>query len=386
LHKKYRMIPRLATNQIRNWLSEKKALVLLGPRQAGKTTLVQGIVDALAKKTLFLTGDDPFTRAQMEALNLASLKQMLIGFEVLVFDEAQRIKDIGVLLKMVVDHFPDLMVFVTGSSSLELAAQTKESMMGRKIEFFLHPIATSELISHHGWAEESALLEQRMLYGFYPEVITRGTTAGVRILNELTDGLMYKDLLSLQAVSKPALVVKLVQALALQVGNEVKHTELANLLGFDPATIEKYIDLLEKAFVVFSLPSLARNARNEIKKGKKIYFYDLGIRNTLIRNFSPMHLRNDVGALWENYLIAERRKINSYQDRFVNTYFWRTIDQKEIDYIEEENGQLRAFEFKYSAQKAKLPTAFAAAYPTAKFEVVHREDYFNFVQGIEVNL
>jgi uncharacterized protein len=380
------MIPRLATNQIRNWLSEKKALVLLGPRQAGKTTLVQGIVDALAKKTLFLTGDDPFTRAQMEALNLASLKQMLIGFEVLVFDEAQRIKDIGVLLKMVVDHFPDLMVFVTGSSSLELAAQTKESMMGRKIEFFLHPIATSELISHHGWAEESALLEQRMLYGFYPEVITRGTTAGVRILNELTDGLMYKDLLSLQAVSKPALVVKLVQALALQVGNEVKHTELANLLGFDPATIEKYIDLLEKAFVVFSLPSLARNARNEIKKGKKIYFYDLGIRNTLIRNFSPMHLRNDVGALWENYLIAERRKINSYQDRFVNTYFWRTIDQKEIDYIEEENGQLRAFEFKYSAQKAKLPTAFAAAYPTAKFEVVHREDYFNFVQGIEVNL
>jgi uncharacterized protein len=380
------MIPRLATNQIRNWLSEKKALVLLGPRQAGKTTLVQGIVDALAKKTLFLTGDDPFTRAQMEALNLASLKQMLIGFEVLVFDEAQRIKDIGVLLKMVVDHFPDLMVFVTGSSSLELAAQTKESMMGRKIEFFLHPISTSELISHHGWAEESALLEQRMLYGFYPEVITRGTTAGVRILNELTDGLMYKDLLSLQAVSKPALVVKLVQALALQIGNEVKHTELASLLGSDPATIEKYIDLLEKAFVVFSLPSLARNARNEIKKGKKIYFYDLGIRNTLIRNFSPMHLRNDVGALWENYLIAERRKINSYQDRFVNTYFWRTIDQKEIDYIEEENGQLRAFEFKYSAQKAKLPTAFAAAYPTAKFEVVHREDYFNFVQGIEVNL
>jgi uncharacterized protein len=380
------MIPRLATNQIRNWLSEKKALVLLGPRQAGKTTLVQGIVDALAKKTLFLTGDDPFTRAQMEALNLASLKQMLIGFEVLVFDEAQRIKDIGVLLKMVVDHFPDLMVFVTGSSSLELAAQTKESMMGRKIEFFLHPISTSELISHHGWAEESALLEQRMLYGFYPEVITRGTTAGVRILNELTDGLMYKDLLSLQAVSKPALVVKLVQALALQIGNEVKHTELASLLGSDPATIEKYIDLLEKAFVVFSLPSLARNARNEIKKGKKIYFYDLGIRNTLIRNFSPMHLRNDVGALWENYLIVERRKINSYQDRFVNTYFWRTIDQKEIDYIEEENGQLRAFEFKYSAQKAKLPTAFAAAYPTAKFEVVHREDYFNFVQGIEVNL
>ncbi len=376
------MIARTQHRNITEWLGKGKAIIVIGPRQVGKTTLVRQITQKLEQKVLWLTGDDPETRAQLDNISLARLQNLLGQHEVVVVDEAQRFTNTGLMLKLITDHLPHLQLFVTGSSSLDLAAQTKESLTGRKIEFHLYPLSFVEMCAEHGYLTERSLLEHRMLYGYYPEVVQHDPLRAQKILNDLSDGLMYKDLLSLDQIKKPSLLVKLLQALALQVGSEVRYLEVAQTIGADPLTVERYIDLLEQSFVLFRLPSLSRNARNEIKKGRKIYFYDNGIRNAILKNFSPLALRNDTGALWENFLLAERMKRNAYSDYFCNTYFWRTTSQQEIDYVEDANGQLHAFEFKWQQKKlTRFPAAFLENYPGSQTTAI-TQDNFNAFVGI----
>ncbi|MBK9337389.1 MAG: ATP-binding protein [Lewinellaceae bacterium] len=356
------MIPRTQTGNIRQGFGKGKAVVVIGPCQVGKTTLVRQITQTLDRKTLWLTGDDPETRSLFDNIGLARLQTLIGQNEVVVVDEAQRFTNAGLMLK------------------LDLAAQTKESLTGRKFEYPLYPLSFVEMTNHHGYLAEHALLEHRMLYGYYPEVVQNDPPRAQKILNDLSDGLMYKDLLSLDQIKKPSLLVKLLQALALQVGSEVSYPEIAQLIGADPLTVEKYTDLLEQSFVVFRLPSLSRNARNEIKKGRKIYFYDNGIRNAILKNFSPLALRADTGALWENFLLAERMKRNAYTDYFCNTYFWRTTSQQEIDYVEDTGGRLYAFEFKWQAKKpARFPAAFLENYPGSQATMITKENFDAFI-------
>jgi predicted AAA+ superfamily ATPase len=377
------MVARTQHPNILEWLDKGKAIIVIGPRQVGKTTLVRQISGELNRKTLWLTGDDPETRSLLDNISLARLHNLIGQNEVVVVDEAQRFTNAGLMLKLITDHLPQVQLFVTGSSSLDLAAQTKESLTGRKIEFHLYPLSFVEMCVEHGYLRERSLLEHRILYGYYPEVAQKDPVQAQKILQDLSDGLMYKDLLSLDQIKKPSLLVKLLQALALQVGNEVRYLEVAQTIGADPLTVERYIDLLEQSFVLFRLPSLSRNARNEIKKGRKIYFYDNGIRNAILKNFSPLALRNDIGALWENFLLAERMKRNAYTSYFCNAYFWRTTTQQEIDYVEDTNGQLHAFEFKWQPKKnVRFPASFLESYPGSTTHVVDQENFEAFV-GLE---
>jgi predicted AAA+ superfamily ATPase len=374
------MIPRTQEENLRRLIGKGKAIIVIGPRQVGKTTLVRAITRSLERKLLWLTGDDPGARTLLDNISLARL-QILVGQnEVVVVDEAQRFPNIGLTLKLITDHLPEVQLFVTCSSSLDLASQTKESLTGRKFEFPLYPLSFVEMCGHHGYLAERSLLEHRMLYGYYPEAVQNEPAQAQKILNDLTDGLMYKDLLSLDQIKKPSLLVKLLQALALQLGSEVSYTEIGQLIGADPLTAERYTDLLEQSFVLFRLPSLSRNARNEIKKGRKVYFYDTGIRNSILKNFAPLGLRSDTGALWENFLLAERMKRNAYTDYFCNTYFWRTTTQQEIDYVEEAGGILHAFEFKWKGKNpARFPKAFLEAYPGSETRQVDPENFEAFV-------
>ena len=374
------MIPRIQEGNIRDFLFRGKAILLIGPRQVGKTTLVQQLISSLGKSTLWLSGDDPSIRALLNDISINRIKSLIGTNEIVVVDEAQRIQNAGLTLKLITDHIPQTQLIIIGSSSIDLAAETEESLVGRKFEFHLFPVSFAEMVAYTGLLDENTSLEHRLVYGYYPEIVLSEPKLARRILNELTEGLMYKDLLTLDKIKKPSLVVKLLQALALQLGNEVSYRELAELIGADSGTVEKYIDLLEKAYVIFRLPSISRNMRNEIKRGKKVYFYDNGIRNSIIQNFSPLNLRNDKGALWENFLIVERLKRNAYQENYSNYFFWRTFSQQEIDFIEEREGKLYAFEFKWnSKKKVKFPKAFQEAYPNSEFKLIHSENYEDFI-------
>jgi predicted AAA+ superfamily ATPase len=375
------MIQRVQQQNIDPFLFRGKAIIIIGPRQVGKTTLTQELLSKSNRPVLWLSGDDPGVRALLQDITLAQLKTVVGSYEVVVVDEAQRIRNAGIMLKLITDHFPGVQLMVTGSSVIDLAAETKESLVGRKFEFPLYPVSFAEMVREHGYVQERSLLTHRLVYGYYPEVVQSSPQLATRLLNDLTDGLMYKDLLSLDQIKKPSILVKLLQALALQVGSEVSYHELGQLIGIDPATVERYIDLLEQSFVIFRLTSLSRNARNEIKKGKKVYFYDNGIRNAIIKNFSPIDLRMDKGALWENFLITERRKRNVYTDYYCNHYFWRTFAQQEIDLVEEADGRLTAYEFKWNPKKkVRFSKTFLDAYPGSETQVVHPDNFYTFLQ------
>lgn len=296
-------------------------------------------------------------------------------------DEAQRVGNIGLTLKMIGDLKLDTQVVVIGSSSLDMADKMNEPATGRLIEYSLFPFSLPELAENSSEREEGRLLERRMVYGLYPEVVTEPGDAK-RTLMTLTNSYLYKDLFAYGGIKKPELLQKLVRALALQLGSEVSYNELSNLLGVDKSTVESYIGLLEKCFVVFRLDSFSRNLRNEIKKGKKVYFYDNGVRNAVLSNFAPLELRNDTGALWENLMVSERVKRNAYGGNYAQLFFWRTHKQQEIDLIEEQDGMLHTFEFKWNGKAAsKQPKAFAAAYPGSSYEVVTPENYWAFVKS-----
>lgn len=372
------MIARSIEKQIVNDYNKGKIIVLTGARQVGKTTLYDQL-SANGGRVLRLNCDNFDDRDTLSHRTTTELATLLNGYDIAIIDEAQRVPDIGLSLKMIADLHLPTQVLVTGSSSLALYSKINEPATGRLFEYNLYPLSLSELYQHSSYREEHRLLEHRMIYGLYPEVVTHPEDAK-RLLNGIANNYLYKDLLEYKGVRKSDLLQRLVCALALQVGSEVSYNELANTLGVDKCTVENYIGLLEQCFVVFRLPSYSTNQRNEIKKGKKVYFYDNGIRNALISNFAPLNLRNDVGPLWENLLVSERVKRNRYSRSYAKLYFWRNVQQQEVDLIEEEDGRLKAYEFKWNKNnRVKPPMSFSTLYPEALFEVVTKENYHDFV-------
>lgn len=366
--------------QIQARLFGGKTIVVLGPRQVGKTTLARKLAASLPDvPTLWLTGDDPEAQHLLANAPLGRLRSLIHQNRLVVVDEAQRVSGIGLTLKLIHDNFPDVQLLVTGSSALDLAEQTAEPLTGRKWEYLMLPLSFSELTLHHGLAEERGQLRHRLVFGAYPDVVIAPDVAR-ETLNLLANDYLYKDLFRLEKLKKPVLLEHIVRALAFQVGSEVNYHEIGQSVGASPQTVEKYIDLLEKAFIVFRLSAFSRNLRNEIKKSRKIYFWDNGIRNAVLGNFSSIETRTDVGALWENYMVSERFKQKEYVRTFAKSYFWRTTDQQEVDYIEELDGQLTVFEFKWNpVAKAKLPNILNKSYSVKAFHIVTPEQYDQYL-------
>lgn len=375
------MVIRELENIIKKRLNTGKAIVILGARQVGKTTLLKNIFGN-SNEVLWLNGDEMDVQSLFSAISATRLKAIFGNKKTVIIDEAQRIHDIGLRMKLITDQIPEVQLVATGSSAFELANQLNEPLTGRKWEYKLYPISFGEMVKHHGLLEEKRLLSHRMVYGYYPDVINN-TGIEKEILKQLSDSYLYKDLLLLEQIKKPEGLIKLLQGLAFQVGAQVSYNELSQLCGLDAKTVEKYIVLLEQAFIIFRLGSFSRNLRNELKKSRKIYFYDNGIRNALIANFNQIENRTDTGALWENFLVSERIKYLAYSQKWVNYWYWRTKEQQEIDFIEEADGQLLAYEFKWNPlAKVKKPASFTQAYPAAQFEVIHRDNFENFL-GLE---
>lgn len=370
------MIPRVIKSSIGADFFSGKAILVLGPRQVGKTTLIQQILKD--KDHLFLNGDDSSVRKLLDQPDTYHL-QRIIGKHTIVFiDEAQRLPEIGLTLKLITDQFKHVQLIVSGSSALEISSQTNEPLTGRKREYHLHPISWEELENHLGYVEAEKQLNHRLVYGMYPDVINHSGDEHI-VLKQLTESYLYKDVLALANIRKPDLLERLLQAVALQLGSEVSYNELAQLLQVDKVTVITYLDLLEKAFIVFQLRSFSRNLRNEIKNNRKIYFWDNGIRNMLIANLNNVDLRQDKGALWENFLIAERLKYVHYHNRIGNYYFWRTTQQQEIDFIEDRNGMITGYEFKWKESgRVKIPESFQRTY-NAAVTLVTRENFREFV-------
>lgn len=372
-------IERAVTGDIRRRLFSGKAIIVFGPRQSGKTTMIKQLVAPYSDDTLWLNGDNPDVRELLDNITSTGLRSCIGRKKIVVIDEAQRISHIGLTMKLLTDELPEIQLIATGSSAFELADKTAEPLTGRKFEYRLLPLSFSELCSNAGLLEERRMLHQRLIYGAYPEIVTSPGDEQA-LLSMLAGSYLYKDLLTLESVKKPVLLDKLVRALALQIGSEVSTNELSKLVGADNKTVDKYIDLLEKAYVVFSLPAFSRNARAEIRKGRKIFFYDLGIRNAILGNFVPVESRTDIGALWENYLILERMKLQCNMPFPPRHFFWRNVDQCEVDYLEEAAVELSAWEFKWNpAAKGKLSAAFMIAYPEAKNGLITPKNYDEFL-------
>ena len=372
-------IQRALQQAIQKRMFAGKAILLFGSRQCGKSTLVETMLGAQEHKWLYLNGDEADVRDMLTNTTSAKLKSIAEGHTIVFIDEAQRIPNIGLTLKLFTDQLKKIQVIATGSSAFELSGKVNEPLTGRKYEFMLYPLSFSEMVKHHGLLQEKRMIEHRLVYGYYPEIVTKSDDEKV-LLKHLADSYLYKDLLMLEQIKKPVLLEKLLKALALQVGSEVSYHELAQTVGADKGTVEKYIDLLEKAFVVFRLPALNRNVRNEIKKGKKIYFYDCCIRNAIIGNFNRVGTRTDTGALWENFVIAERMKYLRYHDIDTSFYFWRTTQQQEIDLVEESDGQLKAFECKWSKTgRVRFPQTFVHNYPGAETKIISPDNIEDFI-------
>lgn len=367
------MIKRILEDSVTKHLNSGKAIIIYGARQVGKTTLLRQAITA--PDTLWLNGDEADVRALFENPTSSRIKSVIGKSKTLVVDEAQRITDIGLCLKLIIDNLPDVQVVATGSSSFALANKVNEPLTGRKHEYLMFPLSFAELAAYNGLLVEKRLLPTRLVFGTYPDVVNN---AGDErdILQQLSDSYVYKDILLFDRIKKSDKILKLLQALAFQIGSEVSYNELAQLCGLDSKTVDSYIQLLEKAFIIFRLPSFSRNLRNELKFAKKIYFWDCGIRNAIIRNFQQAELRSDIGALFENYVIAERLKLQSYARTYANGYFWRTTAKSEIDYLEECDGMLTAYEFKWNPRRnAAVPLSFSRSYPDAAFKVITRDNY-----------
>ena len=373
------MISRIQEQHVLAKLNDKKAIILFGARQVGKTTFLKKLVSSLNEPSIWWNCDEPDIRRILSEPTSTELKNLIGSAKLLIIDEAQRVNNIGLTLKLIVDSIPSVKVIVTGSSSFDLANKINEPLTGRKWELMLFPFSVRELAENHGLLEEKRLLEQRMIYGLYPDVVTNPGNQQ-EVLLELTNSYLYKDILSLENIQKPAKLEKLVQALAFQLGQQISINELSQITGLDNHTVERYISLLEKAFIIFQLPPFSRNLRNEIKKSRKIYFYDIGVRNAVIKQFNPLQLRQDVGQLWENFILAERLKTLEYSRIDSNKYFWRNHAQQEIDYLEERNGEIHAFEFKWNPKaKARFSKSFTNEYHPSITNVIHRDNYSSFI-------
>lgn len=355
-----------------------KVVIIYGPRQVGKTTLIKQIQKRYKEKSIYLNCDEPDIRVALTNTTSTEIKEFIGNSKLVFIDEAQRVRNIGITLKLIVDNFPKIQVVATGSSSFELSNEISEPLTGRKYEFNLYPFSIKELSAVYSRIEISRILERRIILGMYPEiVISREQTKGK--LRDLAYSYLFKDVLQYQNIKNPELLEKLLQALALQTGNEVSYNELAEIVGIDKKTISAYISILEKSFVIYRLNPFSRNLRNELKKFRKIYFFDTGIRNALINNFNPLNLRQDVGALWENFMISERIKYNCNNTLIKNVYFWRTHGQQEIDYLEEFQGKLHGYEFKWSKKKFRRPKLFLDTYPGSTVELINKDNFMDFV-------
>lgn len=369
---------RYLQSQLENRLFKGEIIVVYGPRQVGKTTLVQSIIKKYEKSKYVLCD----TAEDLEFWNrptLVDLRRFIGDTKILVLDEAQAIENIGLTLKNIYDSFPDLQIIATGSSSFELSNKVKEALTGRKWELFMYPLSLLEVSKSYDFIQLKNMLPEFLRIGMYPKILNSDLGEIEQRLEFLTSDYLFKDILKFERVQSPKLLKDLLTALALQVGQEVSYRELGELIGANKSTVERYIDLLQKAFIIFTLNPLSRNQRNEINSSRKIYFYDLGIRNSLIKNLNQIQLRSDIGALWENFCILERLKYNANKSNRVNHYFWRTYNQAEIDYIEEKSGMFRPFEFKWKKSKAGLPKAFMENYKHTDFQVINQENIWEFV-------
>ena len=375
------MIERKLKKEILSRLFRGKAVIMVGPRQVGKTTLLRMIMSETEKRVLLWNCDEPDIRQRLSSPTSTQLKAETANADLILIDEAQRVGDIGITLKLLIDNCPEKQVIVTGSSALELSNSINEPLTGRKDEYVMLPLSCEELIDNNGAQEERRMLERRLIYGSYPDVVNYEGEE-LMTLSNLVNSYLYKDIFSFQDIRKPEIIEQLLQALALQLGDEVSFNELGQLTGLNSLTVQRYIDLLEKSFIVFHLRSFSRNVRNELKKSRKIYFYDNGVRNALIGEFKSLSLRDDAGALWENYLVSERVKHNSYNAFYGKSYFWRTTQKQEIDYIEDLDGVLHAYEFKWSPSKQpKISDTFAQSYPNHQYAVINPNNYQDFVSG-----
>lgn len=377
------MIKRMIEKKIISSLFKGKLIIILGPRQSGKTTLIKSLLENLNKKTLSLNGDEPDIREIMTKITSTKLKQITYGYEILFIDEAQKIPDIGNTLKLMHDNFPNIQTIATGSSSFELFQRTSEPLTGRKYEFMLFPLSFSEMVTHTNYIDEKRLIDYRLVYGYYPEIVTNHVESKT-LLKSLVSSYLYKDLFLVDNIRNTHIIEKLVKALALQVGNEVSFNELSRLIGIDKNTVEKYINALEKAFIVFRLSAYNKNIRTEIKKGKKFYFYDNGVMNTIVGNFNPISARENIGRLWENFVISERYKLLKYLELDNEPYFWRTVQQQEIDYLEVINDKVLTYEIKWNPKtKFRLPKIFRDNYKIEEFKIIHKDNFEELLLTLE---
>lgn len=376
------MIQRYIELELKTALQPGTAVILLGARRVGKTTLIHRVIDGSEQRVAFFNCDDPDVIRQFTNIGLRALQRMFANVDLIVFDEAQRIRDIGITLKLIVDEMPNKRLLVSGSSSLELSNQINEPLTGRKKTFYLFPLSVLELWLHEREDDLAirSLLDELLRFGSYPKVFDLNTVQEKEAyLLELTGDYLFKDVLEYQELRNPEQLRKLLIALALQIGQEVSLPELGTIIGIDQRTVTRYLDLLEKSFVIFRLPALSRNLRTEIAKSRKIYFYDLGIRNALIKNFNSYDLRVDRGQVWENFLVSERKKRDLYKGNAKNYYFWRTYDQKEVDLVEEHSGQISGFEFKWHQKKVVKPVAFLDGYPGSDVQLINQQNFLDFV-------
>lgn len=372
------MINRIIAPEITKRFFSKKAIIVTGPRQAGKTTLVLKLIEPYKDEALIVNGDDPVTEQLFGRPNTEQLRQIIGKNKILFIDEAQRISNIGLTSKIIVDNFKEVQLILSGSSSFELMNQTQEPLTGRKWTFSLWPVNWQEWQEYSGYLKAEQDLENRLVFGLYPEVLMNLTNQQT-ILQELTDSYLYKDILIYGNIQKPDIIQKLVQALAWQIGNEVSYAELSQMVGLDAKTVSNYIDVLEKAFILFRLPAFSRNLRNEIKTNRKIYFYDNGVRNAVIGQFQPLQNRQDTGALWENFLISERRKQLFYQKSAAMQHFWRTKQQQKIDYVETRDGNVFGYEFRWNPKRSiSFPKTFTETYNSIN-KGINRENFREFV-------
>jgi predicted AAA+ superfamily ATPase len=371
-------IKRTLEKKLRGKLADAKTVIVYGARQVGKSTLLQHMF-AQNADVLWLYGDQPQTQRIFEEATPQKFKAILGSKKILVIDEAQMIQNIGLKLKMFTDYLTKVKVIATGSSSFDLANKVNEPLTGRKWEYELFPLSFREMSEATSVLTETHNLETRLIYGYYPEVALNSGEEKERLL-ELVNSYLYKDVLVWENLQKTEKLTKLLQALAFQVGAQVSYNELAGLVGLDLKTVEKYLDLLEKAFVIYRVTSYNKNLRNELKTSRKIYFYDNGVRNALISAFNPLELRNDIGALWENFLMSELLKKDKYVKNFARRWFWRTKQKQEIDLIHEAEGVCRAYEFKWNARKkVACPETFKTAYPEIEFRVINRENFVDYI-------
>lgn len=373
------MIKREIQKSIESKLFKGKLIVIYGARQVGKTTLIKEIGKKYADDQVYLNCDETDIRGLLTDTTSTKLKNLVGAKKLVLIDEAQRVKNIGITLKLFADEIKNVQVIATGSSAFELSNEINEPLTGRKFEYTLYPFSMRELNNEFGWLETNRLLEERILYGMYPEIVLK-PDENKNLLIEITRSYLFKDILGYDGIRKPEVLEKLLISLAAQIGNEVSYNELAGTIGIDKDTINKYLDILEKAFVIFKLHPFSRNLRTEITKLRKVYFYDTGIRNALITNFNGLSLRNDKGALWENFLIVERLKMNSSLSLDTKSFFWRTSQQQEIDYLEELEGNLSVFEFSWNInKKKKIPLTFSKAYDIQSSEIITTENYGSFL-------